>query len=810
VIWPLSSDAFVPEQEGLREALCALGNGYFVTRGAAPESRANEIHYPGTYLAGGYNRLRTVLAGRTVENEDLVNLPNWLVLSFRIDDGAWLCLQTVEILAYHQALDIERGLLSRDVRFRAARNQTVRLRERRLVSMQQPHIGALQIELTAEDWRGNLEVRTALDGEVTNSGVARYRGLNGSHLLPLEAGATQNRQMFLKMQTTQSELLIAQAARTTLWKNGELLISPRGVEQRPGYIAQHVTVSLEQGDRIVVEKIAAMYTSRDRGISECGVQARQVAAGAGGFDELLAAHRGAWDQLWLRFDTSLEFTDPEHDAQTAWILRLHVFHLLQTVSMHSEDLDTGVPARGWHGEAYRGHIFWDELFIFPLLNLRIPEITRSLLEYRCRRLPAAREAARAAGFRGAMFPWQSGSDGREESQQLHLNPRSGRWIADHSHLQRHVNAAIAYNLWQYFQATEDMEFLAYHGAEVILEIARFWSSASTFNAGLDRYEIKGVVGPDEYHEAYPGADQPGLDNNSYTNLMAVWVLDCAHQVLQRLSEHRRRELCRLLDLRPAELQRWRDIGARMRLIFHADGILSQFEGYEDLHEFDWPGYREKYGDVRRVDRILEAEGDTPNAYKLSKQADVLMLFYLLSAEELERLITGLGYPFDPGSIPRTIDYYAERTTHGSTLSRVVSSWVLARRDRQRSWSLFEQALKADLSDGGSGTTHEGIHLGAMAGTVDLVQRGYTGIEPRGDALHLNPCLPDQLRAMKLRIRYRNQLLMLEISRTHLKITSEKDHARTITLQLPDGACQLRGGESREFVLRQGRGSDTAT
>jgi alpha,alpha-trehalase len=135
--------------------------------------------------------------------------------------------------------------------------------------------------------------------------------------------------------------------------------------------------------------------------------------------------------------------------------------------------------------------------------------------------------------------------------------------------------------------------------------------------------------------------------------------------------------------------------------------------------------------------------------------------------------------------------------------------VLARRDRERSWALFEQALKADLIDSGSGTTHEGIHLGAMAGTVDLIQRGYTGIEPRHDALHLNPCLPDQLRGMKLRIRYRNHLLVLEISRERLKVTGVKDDAPAIMLKLPDGAHELRSGESREFVLGQEDGTHLA-
>ena len=173
--------------------------------------------------------------------------------------------------------------------------------------------------------------------------------------------------------------------------------------------------------------------------------------------------------------------------------------------------------RGWHGEAYRGHVFWDELFIFPLINLRLPEITRSLLLYRYRRLSAARRAARLEGFEGAMFPWQSGSSGREESQSLHLNPRSGRWLPDNSSLQRHVNIAIAYNLYHYYQVNKDMEFMAFYGAEMLLDIARFLASLAEYNESFERYEILQVMGPDEYHDAYPDADTPGLDNNAYTN-----------------------------------------------------------------------------------------------------------------------------------------------------------------------------------------------------------------------------------------------------------------------------------------------------
>jgi trehalose/maltose hydrolase-like predicted phosphorylase len=229
--------------------------------------------------------------------------------------------------------------------------------------------------------------------------------------------------------------------------------------------------------------------------SECSLAAREAIRRLGRFDELLRAHTLAWERLWSQCDIALE-----GDERTQLLLRLHLFHLLQTVSMHTIDLDVGVPARGLHGEAYRGHIFWDELFIFPTLNWHLPELSRALLLYRYRRLSEARWAARQAGYGGAMYPWQSGSDGREESQLTHLNPKSGRWVPDHTHLQRHVNAAIAYNIWQYYQATGDLEFLSRYGTEMLLEIARFWTSLTTYNRGLDRYEIRGVMGPDEYHD----------------------------------------------------------------------------------------------------------------------------------------------------------------------------------------------------------------------------------------------------------------------------------------------------------------------
>ena len=475
-------------------------------------------------------------------------------------------------------------------------------------------------------------------------------------------------------------------------------------------------------------------------------------------------------------------------------------HLLQSVSFHSIGLDTGVPARGWTGEAYQGHIFWDELFIFPFLNYRIPEITRALLMYRYRRLGEARIAAQNAGYKGAMFPWQSGSDGQEETQALNLNPRSQRWVPDNSYLQRHVGSAIAYNVWQYFQVTRDLEFLQFSGAELMLEIAHFWSSIASFNDGRGRYEIRGVMGPDEFHDGYPEAATPGLNNNAYTNVMAVWMLCRALEVLDLLSDMRRVELTTRLGLSLEEIARRGDISRRMYLPFHDDGIISQFEGYDELRELDWPDYRARYGNIQRLDLILEAEHDSPNRYKLSKQADVLMLFYLFSAEELGELLTRLGYSFEYETIPKNVSYYAERSSHGSTLCRVVHAWVLARSDRPRSMRFLAEALQSDVADIQQGTTSEGVHLGAMAGTVDLVQRVSTGIEVKDDVLRLNPELPEEMERLDMHIRYRGHSLDLRLTRDSLTVRDRDRGLAPIFLWVEGEVHEFASGSTRVFPV----------
>lgn len=797
--WRLAYDGYLPKEEKHREALTTLGNGYFATRGAATDVRADAVHYPGCYVAGLYNRLTSRIGDRAVENEDLVNVPNWLPLTFRIEDGPWHSIDQVTIQEYRLELDVEKGVLCRRIRFRDDHGRTTVWREERIVSMADRHLAGIRLELEPIDWQGRITIRSGLDGSVLNAGVERYKDLESRHLETLDRRFADDETMLLRCRTTQSRVEVLQAARLRVFQDDQPIAGTRRELVEADTIEQ--AVDLEIGTRpIRIEKLVALYTSRDPAITEPGHEALLSLCRTSDYAAMREPHAVAWRHLW---DTCDIVFDRQCGNGEQGKLRVHIFHLLQTISPHSVDSDVGVPARGWHGEAYRGHIFWDELFILPFLTMRLPNLVRETIRYRFRRLGEARAAARAEGYQGAMFPWQSGSNGREETQTLHLNPKSGRWLPDTSHRQRHVNAAICYNIWRYWEATTDDDFIYYYGAEIFLSIAQFWASIATYDAQMDRYSIKGVMGPDEFHTAYPGVDPGearGIDDNAYTNVMVAWLMSRARDIVELLPHTRAAKIKEKLGIGEADIERWYRLSRKLRVPFHDDGIISQFDGYGELEELDWATYREKYDDIQRLDRILEAEGKDINRYKVSKQADVLMLFYLFSAEELDLIFEDLGYPFDHQMIRRNIDYYLERTSHGSTLSLITHAWVLARSDRENSWHLFCRALDSDIEDIQGGTTPEGIHTGAMAGTVDLVQRNYLGLETRADVLHFNPTLPVNVDCLKVRLRYRRHRLDVEATMERLTIHSHPEVAPMIDIAYRSHFRKMNPGDTVVFRL----------
>lgn len=442
-------------------------------------------------------------------------------------------------------------------------------------------------------------------------------------------------------------------------------------------------------------------------------------------------------------------------------------------------------------------MFWDELFILPVLNLRFPAITASALRYRYRRLG---EPGRQPGTPGMRAQCSRGSpevtDGKKarECTSIHVQDTGIRIPA---------TALIMWasrwpTTWQYYQTTADVAYLIDFGAEMLVEIARFWVSRTSYDVGRKRYCINGVIGPDEFHTGSAEHPFEGINNNAYTNVMAVWVIIRAGEALDLLPLPARLDLRERLGITDSELLRWDDVSRNIFVPFHEE-MISQFEGYENLQELDWTSYRTRYDNIGRLDRILEAEGDDVNRYRAAKQADVLMLLYLLSSDELREILGRLRYRLDPDRIPAMVDYYLARTSHGSTLSAVVNTWVLARANRDRALDFFDQVLASDVADIQGGTTAEGIHLAAMAGSVDLVQRCFTGLETRCDRLVLSPSWPKTEPPLAVSLHYRGQHLHVRVSGRGAQVSAEfRPDAVPVLIECRGRVASLMPGQTLTF------------
>src|SRR5947209_3075441 len=325
--WTLAYDSFEPEQERLREVLTSTGNGYFCTRGSAEWADVDDVHYLGTYAHSCYNRETTIMGGRPVLNEDLVNLPNWLVLKLRIGGGEPISLKNVELLSYRHEVDFRNATVKRSLRFRDRQGRETTLSSLRFVSMADMHQAALSWTLTAENWSGPVEVITALDARVMNQGVVRYRELEGHHLHPVASRAPYPDTLSLIARTRQSHIYVAEAARTRVYGDSGELEAERGLYQMEDYAQQTLDFDLQQGRPVRVEKLVSFYTSHDQAINESLANAEKAVGRFGTFDEAFDRHQLSWDKLWDDCDILV----PNND-RVQFLLRFHAAHLLQTCS----------------------------------------------------------------------------------------------------------------------------------------------------------------------------------------------------------------------------------------------------------------------------------------------------------------------------------------------------------------------------------------------------------------------------------------------------------------------------------------------
>ncbi len=788
-VWSITYQDFDPVKEKTREALLTVGNGYFGTRGAMEETISSEHHSPGTYIAGLYNRLPSQIGDRIVENEDFVNAPNWLPVTFKIDDEPWFDFDKVKFLEFTKNLDFRTGVYSRRMVFEDEQGRVTALDSHRIASMHNPHLAALQYIITPLSYSGRISIKSGVNGNIINEGVDRYKQLNQKHLKPGEEGYQCNK-IYVAVETTQSAITIAEAASHRIFlEEHELILEPHN-DIGPASVNQVYKYDVIQGQSIMLEKVVAIYTSKADDVENPVSEALKAVSVPLRYFEILTATTLAWKDIWEKIDVVIDGS-----RMVQKLIRLHLYHLIVSASPHNHKIDASFTARGLHGEAYRGHIFWDELFILPFYNIHFPETAKATLMYRYNRLPKAREYAAQHGYIGAMFPWQSGSDGREETQVVHLNPLTGHWGDDYSSLQRHVSLAIIYNVWQYYSTTGDYDFLEHYGAELFIDVCRFWASKAVYMSDTGRYSIPGVMGPDEFHEQYPDSEQGGLRDNAYTNILVAWAFEKAQLISKLFSEKGNDEKLLSLVSRD-ELKTWSDIARKLNLVISNEGIIAQYDGYFDLKELDWDYYRQKYGNIYRLDRILKAEGKSADEYKVAKQADTLMIFYILDEKEVKEIIAGMGYQLDADFLKKNMDYYLARTSHGSTLSRVVHAHLAnIIGDVNLSRELYQDALSSDFNDIQGGTTAEGIHLGVMAGTVLIALQSYTGLQITHDTLSLQPKLPKTWNSISFRVTFKLQEILFEVSHEQVKITALNNAAQQTIINITGKELSLTAGET---------------
>ena len=751
------------KKECSKESLLTVGNGFFGLRGAFVEAKAGDDHYPATYIAGLFNQLATTIDEHELVNEDFVNAPNAQFITFRVNGGRWFSPEAENTIDCYRSLNLKTGELTIKVLASVEDGKEILITTKKVANMKCRHQYALSYELIPVNFSGEIEVCSQIDGSIINNGVARYRSLASKHLKVKEV-ISREAVAYVDSVTVQSDIEVATVAWLDVPQN---MVIKNEVEEE--IAIQKVRFDAKVNESYLFEKRVAIYTSLETDGNL--FQHAQNTARENNYAMAKKESASSWGELWQQID--IEVTG---DWYSQKLLRLHNFHLMVSASPFANyDLDASIGARGLHGESYRGNIFWDEIFILPYYILHFPEIAKQMLMYRYKRIPAAKDYAKEHGYKGAMFPWQSGLYGDEQSQVFHLNPLSGKWGKDYSSLQRHVGLAIAYNIWYYYHVTEDKEFLKQYGMEMLLEIARFWISKAIYNPETKRYDIHKVMGPNEFHDKYPGAEEGGLTNNAYTNMTLAWFLKQLARLKLHLPANKLGELMEKVGFTDTEWQKADDIMQHLTLDINGDGIIGQYEGFFALQEFDWDYYRGKYGNIYRLDRLLKAEGKSANDYKVTKQADTLMTFYNFDKLQIDRILQELDYEMPSNYLEANLHYYLARTSHGSTLSRIVHAQLATEiEDYELAWQLFSEALDSDYNDIQGGTTAEGIHTGVMAATLLVTLNTFAGVNVRQDMLTINPKLPKTWEKLAFKLCFKGVNLEVVITRDNVNILADSD------------------------------------
>ncbi|MHC1588506.1 MAG: glycoside hydrolase family 65 protein, partial [Methermicoccaceae archaeon] len=628
--WAVEESGFDGARLGFWEAVFTLGNGYVGMRGVLEEGYAES--YPATYFAGVYDK------GEHVSFE-IVNAPNPLLLEMVVD-GRGLSADEMEVVEHTRRLNLREGVLTRRTVFRA-QGRRYEYESERFLSMADVHVGAVRVRFTSLDADVEVCVRASIDGTTEN----RMHAVGGpvKHYSVVDAGIVDDT-TYLLAQTHDLEMAMGFGSWMSISKDGEPVPARGSDHVEHERCTQELCFTARKGKTYQLERLISMCTStRDEAESvKDGCLEVLRAARQSGMDALWQEHVEAWSRLWHASDIEIE-----GDEQLQRALRFDMYHLLISAR---EGIDAGIGAKALSGEWYGGHVFWDmDIYMLPFFIYTQPERARSLLLYRYRRLDRALERARRQGYRGALWPWESAFSGEDETPESWVDPHGNVIPVYTGRREHHIAADVAYGLIQYYRASGDEEFMLSYGAEMLFETARFWASRVQRDE-QGRFEIKDVIGPNEF--------QSCVDNNAYTNGMAAWVLDWAHGLYHHYRKTSPRGLsvvAQKIGLEMDEVEGWKDISERIFLPIRSDGLIEEFEGYLEKQDVVIDEWDERGMPVVSVSH--------PEDTQLVKQADVVLLLYLLS----ERFSSHVKRV--------SLDYYEQRTAHASSLSHAPHALV---------------------------------------------------------------------------------------------------------------------------------------
>lgn len=738
--WDVVEAEFNIKDSGHYESLFALGNGYLGARGVTEEAYLDRT--PGTYLAGLFDAVPR-------EVTELPNLPDWISLEIDLA-GERFDLNQGQVLEYYRVLRLREGVLERLVRWQSPRGRVTKLRFLRFVSLHDQHVAGLKVEVTPENYAGKIAFLSRLDGQVTNSGT--------QHLAPVEASTFGERGIYLVSESYEQKHLIVQGASHRT--DGTIL--RESFANGPRRIDYTLEVEAKQAVACTLEKLVTTYSSRDLKtqkskelLLQLVIQENDKVAEVG-FAKQQKEHTKIWEERWRKADITIKGPDFDQLA-----LRFAIFHLIQMASWH--DYRVSVAAKGLTGEGYRGHVFWDtEIFILPFFLHIFPEVARLQLRYRHHTLPGALRKAKENGYEGAMFAWESADTGDETTPKVGaIDFKTKKPVPILcGDIEQHITADIAYAIAQYVTVTDDLAFLRDYGAEIVLLGARFWASRVEYNQAEDYYEIKNVIGPDEYKEH--------VDNNYYTNFLAQKQLRYA---LSLLGDPQYAEVVEKWQFTLEEAKRWEDIIDKLRLP-RTDDLLEQFEGFLDLKEIDVLKYRDTPGALQKVYSWREI-----NASQVLKQADVVMLLHLFYDR------------FTVNEKKTNWEFYEPKTMHDSSLSAAMHSIVASDLGlRNEAYAYFQKASRIDLGNALLNSGH-GLHAASLGGLWQATIHGFAGIRIKDQALYCNPQLPQEWQELTFHLELQGTLL--EVQMTHAQTTIE-----VLSLEQP-----VRGQiGATEFVL----------